>query len=151
MSRLHVHLSVRDLNESVRFYSTLFGHEPTRIERGYAKWMLDDPRANFAISEGSDHTGLSHLGIQVDSDAELASVAERAKAAAGQVLHEEGARCCYAVGNKAWAEDPQGVRWEQFHTLHDAEEFGAGAQATRVERGSDAMPAQAAGAGCCCG
>ena len=117
INRLHVHLNVRDLAQSVRFYSALFGTAPTKRESDYAKWMLDDPRVNFAISSRSGDAGLSHLGIQVEDAVELAHVTARAKGAAGQVLIEDGASCCYAKSDKSWAEDPQGVRWETFLTV----------------------------------
>ena len=129
MSRFHVHLHVADLEQSIGFYSTLFGATPARVEPGYAKWMLDDPKVNFAISAGQP-VGISHLGFQVETDEELAHVSERAHAAAGTMLVEKGARCCYAKGNKAWAEDPQGVIWETFHTTGDLDEPGTGAEET---------------------
>lgn len=148
MNRLHVHLNVKDLAQSVRFYSALFGAKPTRIEPDYAKWMLEDPRVNFAISARSSEAGLSHLGIQVEDDAELANATTRAKAAAGQVLVEEGASCCYAKSDKSWAEDPQGIRWETFLTSGDLTVFGIGADETRlVGARSDDRLTQAA----CCG
>lgn len=129
MNRLHVHLHVRDLAQSVRFYSTLFGSEPTKLEGDYAKWMLENPRVNFAISARGGEEGLGHLGIQVESEAELDEVSKRARAASGSVDVEEKARCCYAVSDKAWATDPQGVRWETFHTHEDIDEFGGDAEA----------------------
>ena len=148
MNRLHVHLNVKDLAQSVRFYSALFGAEPTRTEPDYAKWMLENPRVNFAISARSGEAGLSHLGIQVEDDAELANATTRAKAAAGQVLVEEGASCCYARSDKSWAEDPQGIRWETFLTSGDLTVFGIGADETRlVGARSDDRLTQAA----CCG
>ena len=133
MNRLHVHLNVQDLAQSVRFYSALFGAEPTKREADYAKWMLEDPRVNFAISSRSGEAGLSHLGIQVEDTDELANATARAKQAAGQVLVEEGASCCYAKSDKSWAEDPQGVRWETFLTVGDITSFGIGADETRLE------------------
>ena len=129
MSRFHVHLHVNDLEQSIRFYSTLFGAMPARVEPGYAKWMLEDPKVNFAISTAQP-AGVSHLGFQVETDDELAHVSARAQAAAGTVLVEKGARCCYAKGNKSWAEDPQGVVWETFHTTGVLEEAGTGAEET---------------------
>jgi predicted enzyme related to lactoylglutathione lyase len=129
VSRFHVHLHVKDLDHSIRFYSTLFATSPTRVKPGYAKWMLDEPKVNFAISTGQP-AGVSHLGLQVDTDEELKEVTARANAAAGSVLVEKGARCCYATGNKSWAEDPQGVVWETFHTTGDLEEAGTGADET---------------------
>lgn len=152
MNRLHVHLSVRDLAQSVRFYSALFGAGPTRTEADYAKWMLEDPRVNFAISTGKGEAGLSHLGIQVEDETELMHATARAKAAAGQVLVEEGARCCYAKGDKSWAEDPQGIRWETFLTSGDLTVFGAGADETRLEAAHDKKEsATETSAGCCGG
>jgi catechol 2,3-dioxygenase-like lactoylglutathione lyase family enzyme len=140
MNRLHVHLHVHDIAQSVRFYSTLFGSEPTKREVDYAKWMLDNPRVNFAISTGGA-AGLSHLGIQVEDDGALAAATARAKSAAGNVIEEKGANCCYAVGDKAWATDPQGVRWETFHTTGDLTVYGVGAV--------EAKPQVATGTACC--
>jgi predicted enzyme related to lactoylglutathione lyase len=144
MSRFHVHLHVSDLERSMRFYSALFGSAPTRVEPGYAKWMLEEPKLNFAISTGTP-AGVSHLGFQVETNEELAELSARAKAAAGTVLVEKGARCCYATGNKAWAEDPQGVVWETFHTTSNLDEAGEGAEA----RLQDNLPIpNIAGCGC---
>jgi catechol 2,3-dioxygenase-like lactoylglutathione lyase family enzyme len=152
MSRLHVHLHVRDLDQSIRFYSTLFALAPTRIEPGYAKWMLDDPRVNFAISEGGAHEGaqfgIGHLGIQVDSDDELADRSARAKAAAGAVMIERGAQCCYATGNKAWSEDPQGVKWETFLTTGTLSTAGEGADETFIERDGKVESLDSPACGC---
>jgi predicted enzyme related to lactoylglutathione lyase len=145
VNRLHVHLHVKDIDQSVGFYSTLFGTKPSRREPDYAKWMLENPRVNFAISARGGELGLSHLGIQVESEDELADVSARAKDAAGQVLIERGATCCYASGNKAWAEDPQGVRWETFHTTGDLTNYGVGADETRLE----GVRETATQAGCC--
>jgi predicted enzyme related to lactoylglutathione lyase len=131
MNRLHVHLHVHDIAQSVRFYSTMFGTEPTKREPDYAKWMLDNPRVNFAISTGGE-AGLSHLGIQVEDDTALALATERAKNAAGTVIEEKGANCCYAVSDKAWATDPQGVRWETFRTTGDLTVYGVGADETKT-------------------
>ena len=143
MSRLHVHLHVRDLEQSLRFYTTLFGVPPTREEKGYAKWMLEDPKVNFAISTGGT-AGVSHLGIQVESEAELIEASSRARDAAGTLLVERGARCCYATGDKAWATDPQGVSWETFHTTGDLAEAGSGAAAVFL----DDVPVASEGCGC---
>jgi predicted enzyme related to lactoylglutathione lyase len=129
MSRFHVHLHVQDLARSVRFYSTLFGTPPSREKPGYAKWMLEEPKVNFAISTGQP-VGVSHLGFQVDTDAALEDASSRANAAAGTVLVEKAARCCYATGNKTWVEDPQGVVWETFHTTGELDEAGTGAEET---------------------
>ena len=147
MQRLHVHVSVADLEQSVRFYSTLFGAEPTRREVDYAKWQLDDPRVNFAISTRAERPGLSHLGIQTDTQDELNDVAGRAQEAGDSVLIETGASCCYARSNKTWVEDPTGIRWETFHTFGDATTYGQSAEEVRVE--SKTAPAPAAACSCC--
>jgi catechol 2,3-dioxygenase-like lactoylglutathione lyase family enzyme len=109
MKRFHAHVIVNDLDSSVRFYSTLFGTEPVVLKADYAKWMLDDPRVNFAITAGAAVTGLDHLGLQVDSDEELAIIAERLDAAGRSVVKQENATCCYARGNKGWVSDPSGI------------------------------------------
>ena len=120
MKRLHVSIAVRDLEKSVRFYSALFGIEPTILKTDYAKWMLADPRANISISSRDKHKGIDHLGIQVDDDAELATLIQRL-ARAGQSVHEQKATtCCYAKSNKAWVHDPEGVAWETFYTFGES-------------------------------
>ena len=124
MKRLHVHVSVGDLDASVKFYATLFGAEPTVRKPDYAKWMLDDPRVNFAISLRGRTAGLDHLGIQVDSDSELRDIAGRLRAADRVVVEQTGASCCYAKSDKAWVADPQGVAWETFLTHGDATVYG---------------------------
>jgi len=130
MKRFHVHVGVGDLEAAVRFYSTLFGADPSRREADYAKWMLDDPRVNFAISSRGGDAGLRHLGIQADDQAELDELAVRAGAAADAVLVEKDAACCYARSNKAWVEDPAGIRWETFFTFGDATTYGQSAAET---------------------
>lgn len=118
MKRFHVHLHVEDLNKNIDFYSKLFGAEPSRVESDYAKWMLDDPKLNFAIStRGSQVVGLDHLGFQVDEEAELAALKQRAQVADMAMLEEGETTCCYARSEKHWITDPQGVAWEHFHTL----------------------------------
>lgn len=125
MKRLHVHVTVRDLAASIGFYETLFGEAPSVLKDDYAKWMLDDPRVNFAIStEGTRAVGFDHLGIQVESADELAEIAGRLKAAQEQVVEQEEAACCHAVSDKAWVADPQGVAWETFHTTGEATHYG---------------------------
>jgi len=124
MKRLHVSVAVSDLDQSVRFYATLFGAEPTVLKSDYAKWMLEDPRVNFSISSRCQHKGVDHLGIQVEDDAELAAVAARL-ARAGESVHEQKATtCCYARSNKAWVHDPEGVAWETFHTFGASTVYG---------------------------
>ena len=124
MKRFHAHVRVDDLVSSVRFYSTLFGTEPTVLKSDYAKWMLDDPRINFAITAGSTSTGLDHLGFQVESDEDLATIAERLAAAGESVAKQENAACCYSRGNKGWVSDPSGISWETFHTLGETTVYG---------------------------
>jgi len=117
MKRFHVHMHVQDLHRSIGFYSRLFGAEPSRVEADYAKWMLDDPAVNFAISTRGSQPGIDHLGFQVDDEAELESMKARAEAADMQLLDEGETTCCYARSEKHWVTDPQGVAWEHFHTL----------------------------------
>ena len=124
LKRFHVHLSVSDLAQSIRFYSTLFGAEPVRIEHDYAKWMLDDPTVNFAISTRDPALGVNHIGLQLDSPEELAGLEAKLKRAASSVMPESGVTCCYATSDKHWVTDPQGVAWEVFHTLKDAPVYG---------------------------
>src|SRR5262249_19171770 len=116
MKRLHIHLSVEDISQSVRFYSTLFAVEPSVVKADYAKWMLDDPRVNFAISTRSAETGLDHFGIQAETADELKDVYGRLREADRPVLEEGATTCCYAKSEKAWITDPQGIAWETFLT-----------------------------------
>jgi len=133
MKRLHVHVSVSDLEESVHFYSTLFAVEPSVRKDDYAKWMLDDPRVNFAISKRDKVTGIRHLGIQVEDPAELVEVFKRIEHTQRPVLNEGKTTCCYAKSEKNWVEDPQGVQWETFLTTGESTIYGSdsveGAQA----------------------
>ncbi len=124
MKRFHVHVAVKDLESSIRFYSALFGAEPTVSKSDYAKWMVDDPRINFAISQRGGHVGVNHLGLQVDSDDELEGLRAQAKQADLVAAAEKDVSCCYARGNKYWYTDPQGVAWETYHTLAQVEFFG---------------------------
>ncbi len=142
MKRLHVHVTVRDIEESVKFYSTLFAAEPTVAKEDYAKWMLDDPRVNFAISTRGASPGINHLGIQLDDEKALSDVAGRLKQAGRPILEQHEANCCYARGDKAWLTDPQGVRWEMFTTFADITVYG---EDTAEEiPGSEAEPAEPA-------
>jgi len=125
MKRLHVHVGVEDLDRSVSFYSTLFGTPPTVVKPDYAKWMLEDPRVNFAISSGGHAAkGIEHLGIQVESGEELAEVYGRLTAADRPVLEEGATTCCYAKSEKSWIADPDGVVWEAFFTNGEAVVYG---------------------------
>ena len=142
MKRLHVHVRVDDLQQSIRFYSTLFASEPTVVKNDYAKWMLDDPRVNFAISDQCGATGVNHLGIQVEDRAELAAVYERLQRAEGPVLEEGETECCYAKSEKSWIEDPQGIRWETFLTTGESTTYG-----NAVEAGASEVDAASA---CAC-
>jgi predicted enzyme related to lactoylglutathione lyase len=123
MKRFHVHVHVDDLGKSVAFYSNLFAAQPTRLEADYAKWMLDDPRINFAISTRGAKPGVDHLGFQTDSDEELAELRIRAQTADMAVLDEDETTCCYARSDKHWITDPQGIAWEHFHTLENIPVF----------------------------
>jgi catechol 2,3-dioxygenase-like lactoylglutathione lyase family enzyme len=124
MKRFHMHVAVSDLDKSIAFYSTLFGEKPTKVKEDYAKWMLEDPRINFAISTRGEVPGVNHLGIQVESDQELGEITERLKKADLGVFGEGEATCCYAESKKAWVKDPTGLAWETYHTMADAEIFG---------------------------
>lgn len=126
MKRFHVHVSVKDLSESIAFYSKLLGAEPSVAKSDYAKWMLDDPRVNFAISQNKcgGTAGVNHLGLQVDSDCELSALEARFAEAGLSGLKEHGASCCYAQSDKTWLRDPQGIAWENFHTLGSVPVFG---------------------------
>ena len=124
MKRLHVHVAVEDLAKSIGFYSTLFGTPPVVLKDDYAKWMLDDPRVNFAISDRAAAAGVDHLGIQVESGEELAELAGRLKAAGEVTRDQEATTCCYAQSDKAWVNDPNGLRWETFFTFGAATTYG---------------------------
>jgi catechol 2,3-dioxygenase-like lactoylglutathione lyase family enzyme len=149
MKRLHVHVGVDDLDFSIRFYSTLFGSDPTVTKEDYAKWMLDDPRVNFAISQGShERKGIEHLGIQVESTKELSEVYGRLKAADRPVLEEGRTTCCYAKAEKSWIADPDGVVWEAFLTDGEATTYGdspaLGTLADSLGEGECCLPKAAA-------
>jgi len=126
MSRFHVHLNVTDLAASVHFYSALFGAAPSVLKTDYAKWMLEEPRVNFAVSTTGRAAGIDHLGIQADSAAELAQIGQRLEAAGRAVLPELATTCCYAKSDKAWTDDPQGTRWETFWTYAEATRYYGG-------------------------
>jgi catechol 2,3-dioxygenase-like lactoylglutathione lyase family enzyme len=157
MKRFHVHVHVNDLQKNIAFYSAMFDQQPARTEADYAKWMLADPPVNFAISTRGNATGVDHLGIQVDSGAELAELGRRLDAAGGTVTPEPGAVCCYAQSDKNWTEDPQGTRWETFHTFGDATSYYAKDAAACAADGSAcatpaaASPVEKNAASACCG
>jgi len=155
MKRFHVHTHVANLAQSIAFYSKLFGAAPTRVEPDYAKWMLDDPRVNFAISARGGHLGVDHLGIQTDTAEELVELKQRARAA-DMVLADDGeTTCCYARSQKHWITDPQGVPWEHFHTLADIPVFreaaaGAASACCTPQAAEGAAPDAAGSDAACC-
>lgn len=147
MKRLHVHVGVNDLGQSIGFYSTLFGAQPTVVKEDYAKWMLEDPRVNFAISSGMHaRKGIEHLGIQAEDGDELADVYGRLKVAGRPVLEEGRTTCCYAKSEKSWVTDPDGVIWEAFHTTGEATVYG---DSPTFDALSAAASPSAAPAKCC--
>ena len=151
MKRLHVHVAVDELEKSIGFYSALFAAQPTVTKPDYAKWMLDDPSVNFAISSrGTRADGVDHLGIQVETDLELRDLAGRLKAAGEVTRDQEAATCCYAQSNKAWVNDPSGVRWETFFTFGEATTYGEDEPATANKPQSSCCPAPAPTAEACC-
>jgi catechol 2,3-dioxygenase-like lactoylglutathione lyase family enzyme len=125
MQRFHVHVAVNALDESVRFYSAIFGAAPTVMQPDYAKWMLEDPRINFAISVRGHPAGVNHLGFQVEDAGELEGMRTRLEAADAGLIEQCGQACCYARSDKYWITDPQGIAWETFHTLESIPVFGA--------------------------
>lgn len=155
MKRMHIHVGVSDLDRSVDFYSTLFGAEPVVLKHDYAKWMLDDPRVNFAISSGQHAArGIEHLGIQAENVDELADVYGRLKAADRPVLEEGATTCCYAKSEKNWIADPDGVVWEVFFTNGAATVYGdtapLSALSEAANEGACCAPAVPAAASQCC-
>ena len=156
MKRFHVHVAVDDLAQSVRFYATLFATEPTVLKLDYAKWMLDDPRVNFAISQRGGKSGIQHLGVQVEDEAELAEVYGRLERAERPVLEETATTCCYALSDKQWIADPQGVTWETFLTRGEATIYGRSAAVENLAEAAAApccgpSPVQLAAPACGCG
>jgi catechol-2,3-dioxygenase len=155
MKRFHVHLHVADLAQSIGFYAKLFGAAPTRQERDYAKWMLADPALNFAISTRGQQPGIDHLGIQTDDPAELAAMKAQAEAADLALVDEGATSCCYARSEKHWITDPQGIAWEQFHTLDNIPVFSetvapaATACCPTTPRGKSVGIPVKAGSSCC--
>ncbi|GAB1261840.1 ArsI/CadI family heavy metal resistance metalloenzyme [Aurantivibrio plasticivorans] len=128
MKRLHVHIGVDNLDESIRFYSALFGAEPTTEKEDYAKWMLDDPRVNFAISTRGRDSGIDHLGIQVDDAEELTDIRQRLENADMSLFDEGETVCCYAKSDKSWVKDPAGVAWEAYQTMEQVQYFNEAAE-----------------------
>ena len=136
MKRFHVHVAVKELQDSIRFYSAMFGAEPSVVKPDYAKWMLDDPRINFAISQRSKTLGVNHLGFQADTEAELEGIHANLRQADGTIVAEKGVHCCYAKSDKYWVTDPQGIAWESFRSLGSIPVFGEEADAAPGACGS---------------
>ena len=148
MKRFHVHVSVGDLGESIRFYSTLFGAQPVRVESDYAKWMLEDPRINFAISNRQSRIGVDHLGFQVDEAEDLKALKDQLLAADAALVEQTAAACCYATSDKHWVTDPAGVAWETFHTLGSIPVYGNDTDITQAKGRCEPVSAQK-DAACC--
>jgi catechol 2,3-dioxygenase-like lactoylglutathione lyase family enzyme len=150
MKRLHVHLAVDSLPQSIAFYSALFAAQPTTLKPDYAKWMLDDPRVNFAISTRGGQTGLDHLGIQVETAGELQEVYDRLQQADRPVLEEGATTCCYAQSEKSWITDPQGLSWETFLTTGESTVYGDSVDLGPIRTASGACCAPATPQNACC-
>ena len=134
MKRFHVHVAVENLDQSVKFYSTLFAAQPAVIKPDYAKWMLEDPRVNFAISQRGGEAGIEHLGIQVENETELDEVYARLNKAERPVIEEKTTTCCYANSDKQWIADPTGISWETFLTHGEATVYGGGLAAIPADK-----------------
>jgi lactoylglutathione lyase len=148
MKRFHVHVSVKDLGASIRFYRSLFGAEPVVTKSDYAKWMLEDPRINFAISTHRQPVGVNHLGFQMDTDEDLRGMHAQLRAADTRLIQEDEQPCCYARSDKYWLTDPTGIAWETFHTLGSIPIYG---EDTAVfNHGESAVPAPTSGKAACC-
>ncbi len=148
MKRLHMHVSVPDIEQAIAFYSILFDAPPIVVKHDYAKWMLEDPRVNLAISSRARAAGVDHVGIQVDSADELATLATRLKAAGNATFDQEATTCCYAKSDKSWVTDTAGVRWETFYTMGDATSYGED-EVIPDTSSACCAPATASKAACC--
>jgi len=151
MKRFHIHVAVENIEKSVQFYSTLFGAQPIKLKDDYAKWLLDDPRLNFAISTRSEVLGVNHLGIQVDNEAELTEITTRLKNADLRVYGEGETTCCYSESNKAWVRDPANIAWEAYQNMADAEVFGDDSNQDLDGGGACCEPDEDEDSGSCCG
>ncbi len=151
MKRMHLHVGVSDLDTSIAFYTGLFGAEPTVTKPDYAKWMLDDPRVNFAISSKHDAVkGIEHIGIQAETLDELGEVYGRLQAAGRPVLEEGATTCCYARSEKSWITDPDGVVWEAFLTNGESTVYGDKLQVANAHASLNALESANASATTCC-
>jgi hypothetical protein len=149
MKRFHVHVAVSDLSKSIAFYSAMFGEQPTVVKPDYAKWMLEDPRINFAISNRGNAPGINHLGLQAEDDAEPEAIHANLQKADTAVLPEKGADCCYAKSDKYWVTDPQGIAWESFRSLGTIPLYGSSTQHPGAGQASSCGSAEAPAASCC--
>jgi catechol 2,3-dioxygenase-like lactoylglutathione lyase family enzyme len=153
MKRMHVHVAVEDLDRSIGFYSALFAAQPAVVKPDYAKWMLDDPRVNFAISTRGRKPGLDHLGIQVEDKDELHEVYARLREAGGNIVEQGQTACCYAKSEKSWIDDPAGISWETFHTTGENTDYGdgSGERVARLAHGKSCCAPQTAAPEAACG
>ena len=149
MKRFHVHVSVPDLEQSIRFYSTMFGTQPSVVKPDYAKWMLEDPGVNFAISlRAGKRVGVNHLGFQVESDEDLGEIHGRLEAAGSSIVEERDVSCCYARSDKYWIKDPSGIAWESFHSLGTVPVYGEDSEPKRAEA-KESSACGTSKTGCC--
>lgn len=146
MSRFHIHIAVDDLSRSVNFYSAVFGRQPSVLKDDYAKWALEEPRLHFAISTRGRNTGLDHIGLQAEDDAELQGIRQRLEQAGIQGQAQEATTCCYAQSDKYWVQDPTGIAWETFHTLASAPVFG---EQAKDDSGQACCAPKIASSSCC--
>jgi predicted enzyme related to lactoylglutathione lyase len=153
MKRMHVHISVDDLQHSIAFYSALFASEPSVVKADYAKWMLDDPRVNFAISTRGREPGLDHLGIQAENGDELKEIYARLRKAGGTVVEQGQTSCCYAKSEKSWIDDPAGISWETFLTTGESTDYGdgSGERVARIAHEQSCCAPQTASPAAACG
>lgn len=142
MKRMHLHVSVDDLNKSIGFYSSLFGAKPTTQKSDYAKWMLDDPLVNFAISKRGATPGLDHIGIQVENESELSEIKQRLESAELSMISQEGTTCCYSKSDKHWVQDPSGIAWETYQTLDSSPTFSSNESSKQTSGACCAPPTQ---------
>jgi catechol 2,3-dioxygenase-like lactoylglutathione lyase family enzyme len=151
MKRFHVHVAVNDMTKSIAFYSAMFGERPTVTKPDYAKWMLDEPRVNFAISNRGQAPGINHLGMQAEDDAELEAIHANLQNADTTVVPEKGAHCCYAVSDKYWVTDPQGIAWESFRSLESIPLYGENRAVTESTQATTSCGGGESATSSCCG
>jgi len=145
MKRFHIHIGVDNLADSIRFYNALFGADPVKVKSDYAKWMLEDPRINFAISTRAGKQGVEHLGIQVDHAAELEALRNQFSQANISTHSDGETTCCYAKSEKSWVSDPTGIAWEAYHIMEDAQFFSG----DKRTKSSCCMPEKNTSNSCC--